>query len=217
MWHVLNFHVTHVCCRPSPDAAHVHSRAGGQGMNSSVQDAFNIAWRIALVYKGLSPASLLDIYTAERFPVIAGMLGFTTKLHDRIFDPSDVEHTARSTADEDDNSKQMESKLEHAMHRSAKMYMLGVNAPARLSSTSLSPHLLRESRSYTAHTGTAKKTSCEQAIVHQMRQDLCLSFRLAVHLQGAPVCLIPFRRCITSLSFLHRHWLSLSCDLYLPH
>lgn len=127
MWHVLNFHVTRVCCRPSPDAAHIHSPAGGQGMNSSVQDAFNIAWKIALVYKGLSPASLLDTYTAERLPVIAEMLGFTTKLHDRTFDSSYVEHTARSTVDEDDNSKQMKSKLERAMRRNGKMYMLGVN------------------------------------------------------------------------------------------
>ncbi|KAI6018037.1 hypothetical protein PISMIDRAFT_570228 [Pisolithus microcarpus 441] len=109
------------------DAAHIHSPAGGQGMNSSVQDAFNIAWKIALVYKGLSPASLLDTYTAERLPVIAEMLGFTTKLHDRTFDSSYVEHTARSTVDEDDNSKQMKSKLERAMRRNGKMYMLGVN------------------------------------------------------------------------------------------
>ncbi|KIK12274.1 hypothetical protein PISMIDRAFT_689608 [Pisolithus microcarpus 441] len=88
---------------------------------------FNIAWKIALVYKGLSPASLLDTYTAERLPVIAEMLGFTTKLHDRTFDSSYVEHTARSTVDEDDNSKQMKSKLERAMRRNGKMYMLGVN------------------------------------------------------------------------------------------
>ncbi|KAI5982021.1 FAD-binding monooxygenase [Pisolithus marmoratus] len=52
------------------DAAHVHSPTGGQSSNSGIQDAFNIAWKIALAYKGLSPASLLDTYTAERLPVI---------------------------------------------------------------------------------------------------------------------------------------------------
>ncbi|KAI6095821.1 FAD binding domain-containing protein [Pisolithus croceorrhizus] len=109
------------------DAAHVHSPAGGQGMNSSVQDAFNIAWKIALGYKGLSPASLLDTYTAERLPVIAEMLGFTAELHNRAFGHSGVERTARSTVDEDRNSKQVESKLERGMRRSGKMYMLGVN------------------------------------------------------------------------------------------
>ncbi|KAI6108293.1 FAD binding domain-containing protein [Pisolithus sp. B1] len=109
------------------DAAHVHTPFGGQGMNSSVQDAFNIAWKIALVYKGLSPASLLDTYTAERLPVIAEMLGFTTELYDRSFDRSDGEHAARSTTDKNGNSKQVESKLERGMRRSEKMYMLGVN------------------------------------------------------------------------------------------
>ncbi|KAI6108243.1 FAD binding domain-containing protein [Pisolithus sp. B1] len=109
------------------DAAHVHSPAGGQRMNSSVQDAFNIAWKIALVYKGLSPASLLDTYTAERLPVIAEMLGFTTELHDRTFDQLDVEHTARTTTDENSNSKKVESKFERAMRRGGEMFILGVN------------------------------------------------------------------------------------------
>ncbi|CCM01286.1 uncharacterized protein FIBRA_03335 [Fibroporia radiculosa] len=63
------------------DAAHVHSPAGGQGMNSSVQDAFNLGWKLALVEKGLAPASLLSTYTEERIPVIRHMLGETTKLY----------------------------------------------------------------------------------------------------------------------------------------
>ncbi|CCM01285.1 uncharacterized protein FIBRA_03334 [Fibroporia radiculosa] len=63
------------------DAAHVHSPTGGQGMNSSVQDAFNLGWKLALVEKGLAPASLLSTYTEERIPVIRHMLGETTKLY----------------------------------------------------------------------------------------------------------------------------------------
>ncbi|KAI6108246.1 FAD binding domain-containing protein [Pisolithus sp. B1] len=109
------------------DAAHVHSPAGGQGMNSSVQDAFNIAWKVALVYKGLSPASLLDTYTAERLPVIAEMLGLTTELHDSTFDQLDVEHTARSATNENSNPKKVGSELERAIRRGGKMFMLGVN------------------------------------------------------------------------------------------
>ncbi|KAI6008120.1 FAD binding domain-containing protein [Pisolithus orientalis] len=100
------------------DAAHVHSPAGGQGLNSSVQDALNVAWKIALVYKGLSPASLLDTYTTERLPVITEMLGFTTELHDRTFDQSNGES---------DSSKQVKFNLEDAMRRGGKLYMLGVN------------------------------------------------------------------------------------------
>jgi 3-(3-hydroxy-phenyl)propionate hydroxylase len=48
------------------DAAHVHSPAGGQGMNNGIQDAYNLAWKIAAVLRGQSPLSLLDDYTAER-------------------------------------------------------------------------------------------------------------------------------------------------------
>jgi len=60
------------------DAAHVHSPAGGQGLNSGVQDSFNLAWKLSLVYKGLAPVMLLDSYTTERLPVIAEMLNLTT-------------------------------------------------------------------------------------------------------------------------------------------
>ncbi|EEB89581.1 hypothetical protein MPER_12302 [Moniliophthora perniciosa FA553] len=62
------------------DAAHVHSPTGGQGMNSGVQDAFNLSWKLALVQKGLAPQSLLESYTTERLPVIAAMLEMTTTL-----------------------------------------------------------------------------------------------------------------------------------------
>ena len=49
------------------DAAHVHSPAGGQGMNTGMQDACNLAWKLALVAKGFSrPELLLDSYSAER-------------------------------------------------------------------------------------------------------------------------------------------------------
>ncbi|KAF8891790.1 FAD binding domain-containing protein [Infundibulicybe gibba] len=67
------------------DAGHIHSPAGGQGMNSGIQDSFNLAWKVALVEKGLAPASLLDTYTEERIPVIAEMLGVTTELLKKTF------------------------------------------------------------------------------------------------------------------------------------
>ncbi|KAG1745464.1 FAD binding domain-containing protein [Suillus paluster] len=62
------------------DAAHVHSPTGGQGLNSSVQDAFNLGWKLALVEKGLADKSLLETYTAERLPVISEMLEMTTTI-----------------------------------------------------------------------------------------------------------------------------------------
>ncbi len=51
------------------DAAHVHSPAGGQGMNLGIGDAANLGWKLALVARGMAPDSLLDTYTAERHPI----------------------------------------------------------------------------------------------------------------------------------------------------
>jgi 2-polyprenyl-6-methoxyphenol hydroxylase-like FAD-dependent oxidoreductase len=56
------------------DAAHIHSPAGGQGMNTGIQDAVNLAWKLALVCKGKSHPSLLDSYQAERYPVERAVL-----------------------------------------------------------------------------------------------------------------------------------------------
>jgi 2-polyprenyl-6-methoxyphenol hydroxylase-like FAD-dependent oxidoreductase len=56
------------------DAAHVHSPVGGQGLNTGVQDAVNLGWKLAQVVKGTSPDSLLDSYHAERHPVGARVL-----------------------------------------------------------------------------------------------------------------------------------------------
>jgi 2-polyprenyl-6-methoxyphenol hydroxylase-like FAD-dependent oxidoreductase len=58
------------------DAAHIHSPAGGQGMNTGIQDAHNLGWKLAAVAKGASPA-LLDSYDAERRPVAAGVLALS--------------------------------------------------------------------------------------------------------------------------------------------
>jgi 2-polyprenyl-6-methoxyphenol hydroxylase-like FAD-dependent oxidoreductase len=51
------------------DAAHVHSPAGGQGMNTSIQDAANLGWKLAATVRGWAPPGLLDTYQAERYPV----------------------------------------------------------------------------------------------------------------------------------------------------
>jgi 2-polyprenyl-6-methoxyphenol hydroxylase-like FAD-dependent oxidoreductase len=56
------------------DAAHVHSPVGGQGLNTGVQDAMNLGWKLAQVVHGTSPDSLLDTYHAERYPVGARVL-----------------------------------------------------------------------------------------------------------------------------------------------
>ena len=51
------------------DAAHIHSPIGGQGMNTGIQDAFNLGWKLALVCQGYASDALLDSYHAEREPI----------------------------------------------------------------------------------------------------------------------------------------------------
>lgn len=63
------------------DAAHVHPPTGGQGLNTSVQDAYNLGWKLAAVARG-APDRLLYSYEPERRPVAGAMLGLATKLLD---------------------------------------------------------------------------------------------------------------------------------------
>jgi len=63
------------------DAAHIHSPVGAQGMNTGLQDAYNLAWKLALVVSGRSSETLLDSYADERMPVAERLL----KTTDRAF------------------------------------------------------------------------------------------------------------------------------------
>jgi len=74
------------------DAAHVHSPAGGQGLNTGIQDAHNLAWKLALVARGEARETLLDVYEEERRPVAARILKMTELQDARLFG-------ARSTAE----------------------------------------------------------------------------------------------------------------------
>ncbi|MBV2155377.1 FAD-dependent oxidoreductase [Kitasatospora sp. SUK 42] len=63
------------------DAAHVHSPAGGQGLNTSIQDAYNLGWKLAAVLSGRADAALLDTYEEERRANAAAMLDLSTRVH----------------------------------------------------------------------------------------------------------------------------------------
>ncbi|KAF8712019.1 hypothetical protein AX14_013154 [Amanita brunnescens Koide BX004] len=84
----------------------VHTPAGGQGLNTCVQDSLNLVWKLSLVHKGLSAPTLLDSYDSERLPVIAEMLNITTGILNKV---------------------QASGSLENSMHREQKLTMLGVN------------------------------------------------------------------------------------------
>jgi 2-polyprenyl-6-methoxyphenol hydroxylase-like FAD-dependent oxidoreductase len=61
------------------DAAHIHSPMGAQGMNTGLQDAYNLAWKLALVIKGICSEELLDSYERERIPVARALLHSTDR------------------------------------------------------------------------------------------------------------------------------------------
>src|SRR5580658_2368701 len=61
------------------DAAHVHPPTGGQGLNTGVQDAYNLGWKLAHVARG-GPDALLDTYETERLPIAAAVLGLSKRL-----------------------------------------------------------------------------------------------------------------------------------------
>nr|MCH9730150.1 FAD-dependent monooxygenase [Actinomycetes bacterium] len=62
------------------DAGHIHSPAGGRGMNTGMQDAFNLAWKLAAVVHGEAGDILLDSYNAERHPIAQQVLAYSTRL-----------------------------------------------------------------------------------------------------------------------------------------
>jgi hypothetical protein len=66
------------------DAAHIHSPAGGQGMNSGIQDMMNLGWKLAYVMNGYGTPELLDTYQRERIPVMRDVLRKTEGITDMI-------------------------------------------------------------------------------------------------------------------------------------
>jgi 2-polyprenyl-6-methoxyphenol hydroxylase-like FAD-dependent oxidoreductase len=67
-------------CFLAGDAAHIHTPAGGQGMNTGIQDAYNLAWKLALVLKGAAQERILETYNEERLPNAKRLLGTTDRM-----------------------------------------------------------------------------------------------------------------------------------------
>jgi 2-polyprenyl-6-methoxyphenol hydroxylase-like FAD-dependent oxidoreductase len=78
------------------DAAHIHSPAGGQGMNTGIQDMVNLCWKLALVLQGRAAPELLDTYQAERLPVIVKLVRATERATQLFNSSSWIAHQALS-------------------------------------------------------------------------------------------------------------------------
>ncbi|MDT5108589.1 MAG: hypothetical protein QOE20_479, partial [Mycobacterium sp.] len=74
------------------DAAHVHSPAGGQGMNAGIQDMINLSWKLAMVLHGSARPALLDTYASDRLPVIAQLVTMTERATKAFNSTSPVAH-----------------------------------------------------------------------------------------------------------------------------
>ncbi|KAI1293114.1 hypothetical protein EDD11_008510 [Mortierella claussenii] len=79
------------------DAAHVHSPAGGQGMNLGLQDAYNLTWKMALVLHGLSTPKLLETYEGERAPVAGNVIKMSSNMFAMGFSRSLLYRALRKT------------------------------------------------------------------------------------------------------------------------
>ncbi|GLZ48965.1 oxygenase [Actinomycetospora sp. NBRC 106375] len=84
-------------CFVSGDAAHVHSPASGQGLNTGIQDAYNLAWKLAMVIQGHADPVLLDTYDTERVPIGQALLASTGE----VMNTAMVDTTSADTQDAD--------------------------------------------------------------------------------------------------------------------
>ena len=76
------------------DAAHVHSPAGGQGMNAGIQDMINLSWKLAMVLDGAARPELLDTYQSDRLPVIRQLVQMTERATRGFNSTNPVMHAA---------------------------------------------------------------------------------------------------------------------------
>ncbi len=79
------------------DAAHIHSPFGGQGMNTGLHDAWNLAWKLAFAVRGYATCDLLDSYSGERGPVVKRVIATTDLLTKAMGTPSKIAQGIRNT------------------------------------------------------------------------------------------------------------------------
>jgi len=111
------------------DSAHVHSPSGGQGMNCCMQDAHNLAWKLALVIDGKAAPSLLDSYEAERMPIAEQVIHGASAIHQIIMGHGVEMENRFELADNPEWLEQAVGRLSGISHS----YRLTVSMPSDLS------------------------------------------------------------------------------------
>ena len=77
-------------CFLAGDAAHIHTPAGAQGMNTGIQDGYNLAWKLAAVLRGRSSLALLETYNEERLPNAENLLKTTDRFFNLVASPEPI-------------------------------------------------------------------------------------------------------------------------------
>jgi len=99
------------------DAAHTFSPVGGQGMNTGMQDAYNLAWKLALVIKGKAKLSLLESYQSERYPVICQVVKQTEQLTSMSLFDKTFATKLHHFCDKISSDKKLEQKIIHQIEQ----------------------------------------------------------------------------------------------------
>ncbi|BBU31733.1 3-(3-hydroxyphenyl)propionate hydroxylase [Burkholderia sp. THE68] len=95
--HRIAQHYSHGRVFLAGDAAHIHPPVGGQGMNTGLQDAHNLAWKLALVARGVASEALLDSYEAERRPVGLDVVEATSRALNTVLAHGEIKPAMRET------------------------------------------------------------------------------------------------------------------------
>ncbi|KAL5507680.1 hypothetical protein ACEPAH_5298 [Sanghuangporus vaninii] len=109
------------------DAAHVHPPSGGQGLNSSIQDSFNLAWKLVLSLKSRASPVLLNSYESERLPVIAEMLHITTGLFNKMTSRRETQRGIEAAQAQAHAREEEEDRDKAAFSRDWKLFQLDLN------------------------------------------------------------------------------------------
>jgi 2-polyprenyl-6-methoxyphenol hydroxylase-like FAD-dependent oxidoreductase len=113
------------------DAAHVHSPFGGFGMNTGIQDAYNLGWKLALVSRGAADDSLLDTYEAERLPIARAVLGESHRRFSRLTAPRRLQPLLRFVL-KPLFARQQRSDREERVHYRGGPLTVGANRAGRI-------------------------------------------------------------------------------------
>ncbi|WP_406315184.1 FAD-dependent monooxygenase [Streptosporangium sp. NBC_01639] len=121
------------------DAAHVHSPFGGFGMNTGIQDAYNLGWKLALVLRGAADEHLLDTYQTERLPVARAILAESDKRFAAATPPAIIRPLLRFIVKSSFARQQINDRNDHPTYRTSPLSLNLTGRRSRLRAGDVAP------------------------------------------------------------------------------